>query len=55
MMSEEPVHRMILDSCLTELDTDEQKASELSSARLYKRGIIGRVEIRLEGSQIVGD
>lgn len=34
MMNEEPIHQMILDSCLTEVDTDEQGASELRSVGL---------------------
>ena len=49
MMGEEPIHQMMFDSCSTELHTAEQETFRLRSARLYQRGKIGRVEIRLEG------
>ena len=34
MLSKEPIHQTILDSCQAELDMDEQEASEWSSAGL---------------------
>ena len=38
MMSEEPIHQMILDSYLTELDMDEQGALN-DDRRAFRKGV----------------